>query len=169
MLKNFRNKLLTVAAGGDGAGDVADGVGASSTSGSPIGVASAPADVDVDAPVSGFICPQCRRDFPDPEALQIHFLAHLEEPTEAEKPPEAAAAAVVGASAGATPASESKRGSIFKSRGSKGGQQQQTAAPTSTFYPGEEAEEFVCPMCEQRFALPDQLQVSHGYGCDLFS
>ena len=165
MLKNFRNKLLTVAAGGDGAGDVADGV-VVSTAGSPgVASATATADVDVDAPVSGFICPQCRRDFSGPEALQIHFLAHLEEPAETEKPPEAAAA-VVGASAGATPVSESKRGSIFKSRGSKGGQQQQRAAPTSTFYPGEEAEEFVCPMCEQRFALPDQLQVSHGCGCD---
>ena len=65
------------------------------------------------------------------------------------------------ASAAATPA-ESKRGSIFKTRGSKGAAvagDRPLSAATSKFYPGEEAEEFVCPMCEERFALPDQLQV----------
>ena len=162
MLKNFRNKLLTVAAGGDGSSDASseksDTGGDVSTAASPAAhVAVAP---DNDTPVSGFICPQCRRDFPDPEALQLHFVSHLEEAAESEKKA-AEAEAAAAASAAATPA-ESKRGSIFKTRGSKGAAvagDRPPSAATSKFYPGEEAEEFVCPMCEERFALPDQLQV----------
>ena len=150
MLKNFRNKLLTAAAGGDAAPNAADGAA------SPSAGAAASVSTEDDSPVSGFICPQCRQDFPDPEALQMHFLAHLEEAADSEKKAEAAAAAAASAAA-TTPSSDSKRGSIFKARGAKASSQQPAAS--STFYPGEEAEEFVCPMCEQRFALPDQLQV----------
>ena len=143
MLKNFRNKLLTVAAGGDGSSEA--------TVAESDGAAAAPPVYD-DSPVSGFICPQCRKDFPDPEALQLHFVAHLEQAAaEEERIAQAAAAA-------AAPSSDSKRGSIFKTLASKAATP--SPAATSTFYPGEEAEEFVCPMCDQRFSMPDQLQVS---------
>ena len=152
MLKNFRNKLLTVAAGGDAGGGEASvaesDIGATATSVNPADVS--PVD---DSPVSGFICPQCRKDFPDPEALQTHFLAHLEDAAAAEQEEAKAAEA---AAAAAAAASDSKRPSIFKNRASKNAA---PAAATSTFYPGEEAEEFVCPMCDQRFSVPDELQV----------
>ena len=137
-----------MAAGGDGTGESppADSSGATATS-----AAFPPVD---DGPVSGFICPQCRRDFPDPEALQLHFVAHLEEAAVEEA--RIAQAAAASAASAAASSSDSTRGSIFKSRVSKANP---SAAATSTFYPGEEAEEFVCPMCDQRFTAPDQLQV----------